>query len=772
MKRSIAVYVVSALLLWAHSLQAFCDEASDSDSGPRSGRHSTELDEVVVTATKRETPLLKVPLSIAAVTQDQIEELGVKKLEDLKIVPSLVVLTGDEQALLTVVIRGIGAVGTAATVSTYLDDTPLTFGGANPNFELFDLDRVEVLRGPQGTLFGSSAMGGSIRFVSPAPDYDQSRGVVKAETGLLTGGSPGYEGQVAVGTPLIPGSLAVRVSGFYRRDGGYIDLVNEDTGAVIAHNVNSTDTYGGRFAVSGRVADSVDATLSVLAQQRLENQLPNYMTGRGTTDLVPLPTFERVARVPDISRLEREVIPNLTIKARIPGVELTSSTSLAVRHWVLDDDFSYLVQRLLGLPDAVGRPLASPADSPATDRGWVQEIRVASSQPSSLKWLAGAYYRYAKSDSKFVVTSNLPTVVPELAPLLTLPGNIDYESFGTSESYEAALFGEVTWTVASRVNLTAGLRHSDLRGKSDGFADGFFNGGYNGYHQHSEQRNINSPKGSVSFQVTDDMMVYTTAARGFRPGGANDFIPNTPECQAELAALGRSAAPTSFESDSLWSYEVGAKGKAMDHRLLYAMAAYDIEWSGLQQLIQLSGGCPFSYIDNVGKARSRGFEFESSWTPVDPVTFGLSLGYTDARLAQDLVSGVGANGPTVAAPRGTKLPNVPDWTGATSVEYRLLAGSRLNPYVHADYQFIGASKRVLGTPADDPKTIFRMKYSLASVRLGATVAPSCELNLFANNLFNQHPVIHEAFGGFSPGPSSTRTTILPRYFGISVSKRF
>lgn len=705
-------------------------------------------------------------------TAQTIERSGSKNLEDLAhMVPSLVVQQGSELDSKSFLIRGIGNTpGTASTVTVYIDDTPISIGGESPDLKLFDVDRIEVLRGPQGTLFGSSAMGGAIRYISPRPDFNAFSGTAKVEVGQVESGGMNYEAQAAAGGPIVNDLASLRVSGFYRRDGGFINVVSESNGDVLKKNANSADSYGGRAALSFRLGSSVNATASVLYQDQHGNNLPIYFTGRGVTVTVPLDEFQKVQRTP-VSFDDKFLLPNLTVTADLGAVTLTSSSSYIDRTVKSHSDYSYFVQAALGLPDPFGTPLVSAGYFDRKLTAYIQEVRLASQNSGPLRWQIGGYYQYAKRDASLSVASdNLGTLVPPLAPFI-LPGGVLFNSEQVTTSKQLAGFGELTYKATDKLELTAGVRVTRVRLGLDRADEGLFAGGSSSISLNSSETPV-TPKASIKYDVSDHAMVYVTAAKGFREGGPNHPVPiGIPACQAALAKLGLTTVPPAYGSDSLWSYEVGGKLETSDRRAGANVAAYHIDWSKIQQAIALSGGCGFQFIDNVGKARVNGFEAETFVRPLSGLTLDGHLGFTDAKLAQDLITGADTSGPIVAAPKGTPLALVPKWTFGGSAQYEMSLGGGLSGYLRAQVDHIGHATRDLGTPSDDPRSHDRRAYTVASLR-AAISRGRWELSVFADNLFNAHPVLFETFQEFAPGSASERTTLRPRVIGTSLAAHF
>jgi outer membrane receptor protein involved in Fe transport len=579
-----------------------------------------------------------------------------------------------------------------------------------------------------------------------------------------------YEGQAAVGGPIASDVAAFRLSGFYRRDGGFIDVVDEADGHVLKKYANSTDTYGGRAALGFRLGPSVTATASLLYQDQHESNLPIYFTGRGVTVTVPLERFQKVQRTP-VNLDDRFLLPNLTVTADLGAVTLTSSSSYVDRRVKSHVDYSYFVQAALGLPDPFGTPLVSAGYFDRKLTAYIQEVRLASDSTGPLRWQIGGYYQYAKRDASLRVASdNLGTLIPPLAPLI-LPGGILFDSDQQTTSKQLAGFGELTYKATDKLELTAGVRVTSVKLGLDRSDAGLFAGGSSSISLNSSETPV-TPKASIKYDVSDHAMVYVTAAKGFREGGPNHPVPTgIPACQAALAKLGLTDVPPAYGSDSLWSYEVGSKVETSDRRAGANVAAYHIDWSKIQQAISLSGGCGFQFIDNVGKAHVDGFEGEAFVRPLVGLTLDGHLGFTNAKLAQDLITGADTSGPIIAAEKGTPLALVPKWTVGGSAQYETSLGSGLSGYVRAQVDYIGSATRDLGTPSDDPRSHNRSSYTVASLRAAVSRGP-WELSVFADNIFNSHPVLFETFQEFAPGSASERTTLRPRTIGTSLSTRF
>jgi len=737
-------------------------------AGPAWAQTKT-VDELVVTARKREESILTVPMSIAAIGADEIDRKGVKDLEELsRSVPGLVATQSPDGDTKSFLMRGVAqSFDTAATVAIYLDDTPLTVGASDaPDLKLFDVARVEVMRGPQGTLFGSNSLGGAVRYISPALDFDSVSGRVKVEAGTTHFGSANYEAQGAVGGPVAQ-NLAFRASAFARRDGGYVDVVSETTGLPVDKDANWVDSWGGRLALGGRVSEKVEATASVLYQQEHIGDVGAYYTSRGATPAtaVPLAPFQRVERLP-LDSERKFFLPNLTVNADLGFARLTSSTSYVSRKFHQENDYSYFLQGLLinsfGVDEAASNGLLTSSTLQNDQKSFVQEVRLASNPGEKFEWLVGAYYRTTTDTLDQVIDS--PNLGQSFPPL---DGALVFSNTHKNKSRQIAVFGEASYTVAQVLKFTAGLRLTDLKVEANQIFDGAFNGGQT-VSQTSEKNRPVTPKFSVSYTPTDDLMAYVSATKGFREGGGNVPVPVV-ACHDDLAVLGLTAAPAGYEPDTLWSYEAGAKFRSSDHRLQFAGAVYQIDWSGIQENLGLN--CGFAFVANQGAARVRGLEFEGSWRPTNDLTLDVNLGTTEGELTEDGISGADANGPVVNAPKGTALPGFPDWTANVAAQYDFPITGDWKGFVRGEYTYVGEGKMNLGGLSDIGQTVHRDAFETVAARI-AISNDRYEISAFANNIFDDHTILTEQFIALAPFSGSRRSTLRPRTIGVSVAAKF
>lgn len=539
--RRARLLVGGATLLYAlTSPRAIAADASASTT--RGDANATGLEEIVVTAQRREEKLDRVPISISAFSQKTMDELHVQSFNDLAaIVPGLVVSTPQSgvQGLTDVAIRGIFSGGNAPTTQFYIDETPVAIrrqDGAGPAGSphplIFDLDRVEVLRGPQGTLFGSSAMGGAIRYITPQPTLSESSGYAKLDVGYTHNGGGNYEAGIAYGAPLVPGIAGVRMSGWFESESGFIDREDPLTGQIVKRKANSSNAYVLRPAVTVDPAPGLSLTMAAFLQHVHQNEPDLYWN-----NYLPNPERSHVngslVREPYTDDLR---VLSLAIKYDLAGVTLQSDTSYLDREY---EDFNDITQGLEsefsgGIPFLPGLAgFRSYEDNLSFTHAWQQEFRFTSNSTASrISWVAGAYYRNAVTGLAQLIPPDLSPITQAVAglssfdyfgnPNFVVNGQVlnSYTNFQTTDVQEA-LFGEITVNILPRVKANLGVRieHSVVEHQNEIVA-GPLNGlTYSNITLPDQVGNPITPRFGLTYQYTDNDMVYATAAKGYRAGG-------------------------------------------------------------------------------------------------------------------------------------------------------------------------------------------------------------------------------------------------------------
>jgi outer membrane receptor protein involved in Fe transport len=763
-------------------------------------KDSSSLEEIVITAQRREEKLDKVPISVTAFSQKTMDDLHIQTFADLaSITPGLIVSTpaASNQDNGDVAIRGIFSGGNAPTTQFYIDETPVavrTLPGAgpltSPRPEIFDLDRVEVLRGPQGTLFGSSAMGGAIRYITPQPNLNDESGYAKAETSYTERGSPNYEVGVAYGAPIVAGTAGFRLSGWFQEEGGWIDHEDPFTGDILKRNANSSDAYVIRPAFTWAPTQGLTIT-PALFLQHTHSAFPS------TYWLNDLPNPESGAHVSGTVQSEQGTddlrVSSLAIKYEIHGLSFQSDTSYLDRTSLYLNDFTHSGEDIYSGTPFIPN-LSHSYDNYEHDvsftHAWQQEFRLSSQDPSSrVNWVAGLYYRRSVQSLVQILPGSLDPLAEAIAgentlqftgiPNYVLNGEVinAYTNFQATDISEAA-FGDVSVEIISGLKANVGVRleHSVVENQNQITAGPLDGQTYVNQTLPDQSGNPVTPKFSLTYQFTDDDMVYVSAAKGYRAGGGNSAssIGNS-LCNPSLAALGLSGVSASFSSDSLWSYEIGTKDSLFDRRLAIQASAYYIDWTNIQTAVALPS-CAQDFTANRGKAVSKGFDLQVAAIVADGLKVSANVGYTDAYYP-DAAFGAPSNG---VAPllngAGDKLANVLPWTATANVEYSrdispLWAGAR--SYIRLDYRWLSAVNDLNPNVAGyDPEVGPHQNpaYDVLNIRLGV-IRGGLDLSAFVNNVTRSDPTLsytHDAFGD----PLFFASAIRPLAAGVTAFYRF
>ena len=818
------------------SATAATAQTGTQSAGQDTAASSDKLEEVVVTATRRAESLSKVPESISAFTTEKMDTLDVKNFSDLvKYTPGV---TFDQHSD-NISIRGVNSNAGDATTGIYIDDTPiqlrtLGFGSDNTLPSVFDLQRVEVLRGPQGTLFGAGSEGGTVRYITPQPSLTDYSVYAKSEVSTTKDGDPSYEGGLAVGGPIVDGKLGFRISAWHRRDGGYIDQVNYLTGATMQKNTNFTDTTVMRAAFAWQPVSGLMITPSVFYQNRQVNNDDEYWVGLSNPG-----SGRYITATPEhMGGHDRFLLPSLKIDWDLGnflgGSELISNTSYFDRMQHVQDysatlyNLSYFQQSVdAGVlpidfttpctggvcganaaqiainPNFVGAPLlgAASIDLPGfpfyvsrnvvtnTQKNWTQEVRLQSTDPNArLSWVAGIFYT---SQSQLSVEEINDPQLPALTQYLwgdptvggcngaptgsaivdvwcegLLPNGDDYINHTQGHEWQLAGFANATYAVTDKLKVQAGIRGAQTHFDFTNYSDGAQNFGFNGPDSGKKDETPITPMGGVSYQFTPSDMVYFTVAKGYRIGGANPQFP-IQACAADLAALGISGVPSSYNSDSVLSYEAGSKDRILNGRMQVAGSVYYLEWSNIQQTNYLPS-CGFKYTANMGSAVSKGFDLEGEWLPVDALAIDFSVGYTDAHYSTSSTVGN-----SFLASKGDKLPGSP-WTFSLGAQYNAQVMGR-DSFLRADYEYSSKETGMIPSrnPIDssyDPGLLSEPAISTVTLRAGATLG-NVIVSVFADNLLDAHPQLN-----YGHQDSNTllyeATTLRPRTVGLTATYRY
>ena len=814
MRQSIRTALCGALAVtgagtWVGVVQAQQPEASGA------------LEEVVVTAQRREQSIQDVPISVTALSQEQLDAQGVRSVDEVaRLTPGITFQRADARngAMSTISIRGIASTGGASTTGVYIDDTPIQVralgaGGAAFNAfpGVFDLERVEVLRGPQGTLFGAGSEGGTVRFITPQPDLRKFGVYGRSEFSTTQGGDPSYELGVAFGAPLVEDRIAVRLSAWVRRDGGWVDRVNwsragltaypaatpyPPTAPTLASVTNAVDADSNwqnssafKAAISFAPTENLTITPSLYYQRMTMNDTPAFwaaLSDPGSNE------FNNGNAINAESK-DHFYLPALKIDWAFAGLRLVSNTSYFNRDSEAINDYSSFETALwgqvfttAGIPGSIpylNGPYYPAGFTPATSfqgnlqNNIAQELRLQSDDADArINWVVGLFYSHSRQTAiqivsdpglfGFIASTNAVGFGPPLED-----GRYTFvQDPVIARDKQLALYAQADFRLTDRFTVTAGVRAADTKFEATANYHGFVVGPpvVDSGSQHEKPV---TPKLGVSFKVNADNMLYASASKGYRIGGYN------PRVGAPCASdANYSGYRTLFDSDSVWSYELGSKNELLDSRVRINTSLYHIDWKNIQQVIGLSS-CGFAYTANLGKARSQGVDLQAELALTDRLVAGLAVGYNDARFTETVKTVPTATRNLITD--GDHIVGWP-WTLAVSAQYNFAAWNSHDAYVRADYQY--QAKQTDTVPGTNPQNggfqpwaVFHMPQTTQlSLRAGMKF-DRWDVSVFGTNLTADHPILSSAssvnFGIPGGLVGYNQTTFRPRTFGVTAAYR-
>ncbi|MEP6548229.1 MAG: TonB-dependent receptor [Gammaproteobacteria bacterium] len=780
--------------------------AADEATGP--------LTEIVVTATRHEESLSKVPISVTALTQEALDIRGIKDFQDVaKFTPGVNI---DNSGTNNISIRGISSTGGAGTTGIYIDDTPIQMRALafNPDDALpksFDVERIEVLRGPQGTLFGAGSEGGTVRYITTQPSLTKSSIYSRSEVSYTQGGDPSYEAGVAGGMPIIDGTLGVRASVWYRRDGGYIDHINPVSLGSEQKNANFDETMLVRLAAVWAPTDKITVTPSYFYQDRYRNDVESYWplySNPGENRLVSADPTQR-------SDPDRFYLMSLKVEGDLGAAKLISNTSyyhrkeetgydgtlynLGFYQYFLGPDFGLSDPLLLDgngvhLPDGATN-YRSPASVNNSQQNITQEIRLQSNDPyAKLIWTTGVFFSVNRQqyleqihdpllNELTLVTTGSPytdiftDVDGNAVPFDPRYPNDSYFLLTNAKDQQLAAYGEGTYSFTDQFKLTLGARFSQSKYSFTSLTGGpqLFNAPAEVGADKTETSF--TPKASFSYQADPRNLYYFTYAKGYRPGGGNNPVPYA-ACADDFQSLGVPGAPLTFNSDTVNSFEVGAKNN-FNNRVKISSSVYYIRWNNIQQTV-VPPVCQISFIANLGKAVAKGFDIQAEIALTDTFTMELATGYTDARYTTDSRLTPSEDPPVVskgdAVTGQSGQPGAP-FTATIGLEYKFSLFEH-ESFIRADDEFQGRAK--WPSPSQDATT---QQYDSANYTLSSTNFASARAGMtfggwqvaaFVDNLADTHTVTNYNWT-IDPGDGESRLQrqyrFRPRTVGLSFTYR-
>lgn len=744
------------------------------------------LEEVVVTATKRADPISKVPISIAALTQEAMDAQGVRNIQD--IVDQTPGVSIDKRpgsgSGMIISIRGISSNAGAATTGVYIDDTAVQARSTSTNFsgtsfpEVFDLERVEILRGPQGTLFGAGAEGGVVRFLTVQPSVTRYSGYSRAEISATDHGTPSAEIGAAFGGPIVNDVLGFRVSAFDRHDGGYVNRVSW-SGSSDESKPDWENTKVLRAALTYSPVSAITITPSIQYQDQHTHtpssyweQISDPMQGRFVSGL------QQDQPVDDSS-----TIAALKIGADLGAVTLTSISSYYHRNsHLLVDTTNTDTAAVLGVdyvfpvsPD--GGPYSVTSLSQTKQQVLTQELRLQNSDPqATVKWLGGLFFSQAREhDTLKLAAVQFPALFEQATgipfndywggPLLD--GIYEYTGEERSTDQQIAVFGNADWRFAPHWLLSAGVRLAETKidykvdenGPTGPVGDVL-----------TETKGVQkdhpvTPKVGVNWEPDEHNMIYASVAKGYRIGGVNSSIP------AYCGDFSSISKPT-YQSDTTLSYELGAKSRPAGGRIQIDASVFHVNWKGIQQYIVFP--CLYGFNNNSGAARSDGFDLSVNMQVTSGLVAGASVGYTHAKYTTTtLAPGSGL----IITGEGETLGQTP-WTLFGYAEYRARAFGSHEVYFRVQDKYNSRNRGPYSyqDPANinyDPQQQPNDAFNLLDLRAGLVLG-GLDLSVFVDNLANRAPRLfqtHQTFGGVG-SPLFTAFTQRPRTAGLTAVFRF
>jgi outer membrane receptor protein involved in Fe transport len=726
----------------------------------------TSPGDIIVTATKRSTTVQNTPIAITALTDKSLQNIGATSIADIvRQVPGFNLIESDSGRT-RISIRGIQTAG-ESTVGLYYGETPLTGpagtssdpSGATPNLNLFDVERVEVLRGPQGTLYGAGSMGGTLRVIFKEPNLTKYEGATEFQAESTKDGGFGYFAKGAVNVPLVSDMLAARLVLYRQQSAGYVDDI-----VLHTKNQNRAVLQGGRFLVEFKPSDRLQFNAMALLQTQDIDGSSQWKAADG-----PYISESRIAQ-PWHDKLQ---LYSLTSKWDIGFATLTLDNSYYKWNVVSTNDNSdnyasvaatnrycplfistttstttstcNAAQTAQYQAYAAGIQPAG-AYQPRFVQNYTNELRLSSNGSGPFTYTLGVF-REDRNDrvDTLVFPAVAATGLPR-EPVQDLGSRYIVDSV-----QQTAEYGEISYKLWDNLTGTFGLRHyhynKDVGGAYLGY--NYFNGQVpRDFVSVSANADGFVKKFNLNYHITQNVMTYATAAQGFRPGGANN-IPGLP------------ISNSTYKPDSLWNYELGVKTQLFDHHATFNVAVYRIDWTDLQTSVQATYG-NFSFIDNIGKARIEGVEAEASATPVRGFTLNGSFNYLNPRLTADQVSSEA----TAPGKKGDILPLIPRMTASAGAEYDWDAFAGLKGLLRVDYTYTGKMTTQLRPTNVNYRTLGM--FSIVNARFGFQ-NDGFGIFLYANNVFNEVGLTTISSAAGTPDYDvSTR----PRTIGINMRKSF
>ncbi len=704
----------------------------------------SQFETIIITAQKRENRMHDVPIAMSVMVGEALEALGIDSADTLQdFVPGLSI-SGDAPGTNTVSIRGIADLGFGLSpVGYYMDETPISvISSSMPELMMWDLQRVEVLRGPQGTLFGDGSMGGTLRFISNKPDAQELYGRISVSGETIDMGGSSYNTKALLNVP-VSDTLAIRISSTYKDMSGWIDnpeLNEKDT--------NNYDQLDARIAVRWIPNDALIADFSYIHEE-INMGHRNTATSPGIFD--PLPLFPPGLGLPQ-AQVNNEFkdydIINLTLDWDVGFASLVSATSRFERNVTSQTDWSPFGLVYFGYLTSGGTGIANvDIDTSIT----TQELRLVSYDDQELDWTVGVFYKLDESSDfggwDFDLTDFDLSVFggPYIGDFSESERNID-----NSESKSWSVFADIDYELTQQLSIQLGIRYYQNKRESEtitvvpSMLFGDFSGAGEG-----EDSTV-APKLALNWEINDNLMVFAKVSKGFRSGGVN------------ITAQGSNVLgfpmPLQYDAESLWTYEAGIKAQPLDW-MRTNFYIFHNDWEDMQLANTTAIG--WGFIENVGKSKSDGMELELQTILSDNLRVNLNLSYIDA--AVDEIAGSTGASPILP---GNDLPFVPKWSGSIVIDYTKELGNGLQGRITGNY---GYRDKTFSAATNLPNEL-TTTYGQLSIRAGVE-SERWSLYAYASNLLNDADVTRSA-PQISGVPLVFKTYVQPRTLGLELQLRF
>ena len=699
--------------------------AADADPGAAA--------DIIVTASRREESLNSVAASVSVIRNDRTLAIGITDINGIAdLVPNLQAADGGSPGLGNLTIRGVFT-GGSPTVGTYIDDVPYgpVVGGAGTSLaldgSLLDLERIEVNRGPQGTLFGAGAMGGVVRYITRQPDLDTFSGYGFGDLSFTDNGDPNYLLRGRVSVPVVTDRVAVSVSGFYSKAGGYIDHPLRNVS-----NVDGSEFWGGKVSVLVKATEQLTLRASAVHQQAEFDNASYVGFNPQTGDTL-------LGDLTDVTQIASPRTYNYDLYYVAGDYAFDFATLTAVSSWqslefVTLSDITAQFGPLADLLAPAGAPHTVALFAPFDTRRFTQEVRLTSAPNGKFEWIVGGYYTNQRTDQV-----QRAIVDPADINLLDVSSPLRYREF--------ALFGNATVYVTPDWDVTGGIRYSDNRTEVQQQVGGIlvppsFNA----------PSNVNSDTVvtwlfNTRYRVSPELNIYARAASGYRPGGSN-LVTRDPS--------GNPLGQPTFDADDLWTFEAGVKGSALSGGLTYGLAAYYLTWNDAQvSFVQVNG---LGGTTNAqGGIHGKGIEGILTARPFAGLELTATLAVTDTELQEAE--------PTLGAPAGRRLPNVPDVSSALLADYGFAVAEGLDASIGGTWRYTGY---FLTTYSPTLPPFRQGGYSQFDLRAGLRYG-DIAVNAYVTNLTNAR----DYQTVFPVAPTYAQGVVLrPRTIGVNARLEF